>query len=445
MSASGCNGYELTTDLNFDSNGNQQFDAGDAFWNNGKGFEPIGNWNLKFAAEFHGQGHTLYNLTINRLGEYFTALFGYLEQASIHDLKLTADILGGGNSGALVGYAWQTLFQRIQANTTVVATASNDVDCSAFCEARDSGGLIGSGEELMINRILLKSAVAGVTDSGGLAGYLSDSHIDETGVQSNVSGDENIGGLVGRMTATSTTSPSVSSDVKRSFVATTASGRTKVGALAGAIRNTTISDSLATGSVSLAEQVYGRAGGIAGSMENNTLLRIISTVQLPADSDTTRFIGALTGESSNMILTDVSHTHAAQDLARRSEGKGYGTLMPSQNFSLSHIQCASATDKCDGLQFSGWDNSMNSQNKKLWQFGTQQQVPGLQLPDATLMDADADGSTDDWPAIAQPSTPDPVDPDPVDPEPTQPGKDSGSSGGALLWLLPLTLLVRRRR
>jgi len=423
--ASGCNGYELTRNLNFDTNSNGLFDEGDQFWNEGKGFEPIGNFNLKFATEFHGQGHALLNLTINRPGEYFTGLFGYLELASIHDLILTADVKGGGNSGALAGYAWRSLFQKIQAETKVTATASEEQNCQPFCDARDNGGLIGSGEELMINRILLKTTVSGEESSGGLAGYLIDSNLDEVGVQSNVSGDETIGGLVGRMTATSSTNPAISSTIKRSFVATTVSGRTKVGAFAGAIHETDISDSLASGTVNLDDQINARAGGIAGAMESSSLLRVISTVHLPENTATNRFIGALTGESGGMKLTDVTDTHAARDLAKRTEGRGDNSPIPDQNFDLAHIQCASAADACDGLRFSGWNNSKNSENEALWVFGTQEQVPGLNLPQATLMDGNADGI--------------------IDPDPAEPGKKSGSSGGALIWLLALAAVVRRRR
>jgi hypothetical protein len=37
----GCKGYELVVDLDFDTNGNSRADAGDAFWNNGLGWDPI--------------------------------------------------------------------------------------------------------------------------------------------------------------------------------------------------------------------------------------------------------------------------------------------------------------------------------------------------------------------------------------------------------------------
>ena len=40
--AAACIGYELQTDLDFDTNGNGSIDAADQFWNNGQGWQPIG-------------------------------------------------------------------------------------------------------------------------------------------------------------------------------------------------------------------------------------------------------------------------------------------------------------------------------------------------------------------------------------------------------------------
>ena len=39
----GCTGYELAADLDFDTNGSGGPDAGDAYWNGGAGWEPIGS------------------------------------------------------------------------------------------------------------------------------------------------------------------------------------------------------------------------------------------------------------------------------------------------------------------------------------------------------------------------------------------------------------------
>ena len=47
-----CEGYELTADLDFDTNGSGGADAGDTFWNGGAGWEPIGSDSDPFAATF---------------------------------------------------------------------------------------------------------------------------------------------------------------------------------------------------------------------------------------------------------------------------------------------------------------------------------------------------------------------------------------------------------
>ena len=39
----GCTGYELAADLDFDTNANGVADAGDAYWNGGLGWTPIGS------------------------------------------------------------------------------------------------------------------------------------------------------------------------------------------------------------------------------------------------------------------------------------------------------------------------------------------------------------------------------------------------------------------
>ena len=69
----GCRGYELTADLDFDTNGNGAADAADEYWNGGAGWVPIGGagttldaglYDLEnpFTAIFEGNGHTVSHL-----------------------------------------------------------------------------------------------------------------------------------------------------------------------------------------------------------------------------------------------------------------------------------------------------------------------------------------------------------------------------------------------
>ena len=58
-----CVGYELAAHLDFDTNGSGDADAGDDYWNEGMGWEPLP---LARGATFDGNGYTVSNLFIRR-------------------------------------------------------------------------------------------------------------------------------------------------------------------------------------------------------------------------------------------------------------------------------------------------------------------------------------------------------------------------------------------
>ena len=61
----GCSGFELTANLDFDTNGNGMADPGDAYWNSGSGWTPIGLFPDEFTGTFEGNLKTISNLYIN--------------------------------------------------------------------------------------------------------------------------------------------------------------------------------------------------------------------------------------------------------------------------------------------------------------------------------------------------------------------------------------------
>ena len=63
--SAGCQGYELSNDLDFDTNGNDSADSGDTYWNGGAGWTPIGDYTTAFTATFEGNSYKLSNLHIN--------------------------------------------------------------------------------------------------------------------------------------------------------------------------------------------------------------------------------------------------------------------------------------------------------------------------------------------------------------------------------------------
>ena len=62
---SGCVGYELTANLDFDTNGSGGADDGDDYWNSGHGWLPIGIDSDPFSAIFEGNGRVISNLYID--------------------------------------------------------------------------------------------------------------------------------------------------------------------------------------------------------------------------------------------------------------------------------------------------------------------------------------------------------------------------------------------
>ena len=111
---SGCIGYELTTDLDFDTNGDGVVDSADNYWNDGAGWEPIVRYvdpgegesrvTHPFNAAFDGGGHTVSNLFINRTTDNI-GLFGVTGSGSVvRNVGLPfAKVTGKQGVGALVG------------------------------------------------------------------------------------------------------------------------------------------------------------------------------------------------------------------------------------------------------------------------------------------------------------------------------------------------------
>ncbi|MYC34367.1 MAG: fibronectin type III domain-containing protein [Chloroflexi bacterium] len=237
-SATGCIGYELMAPLDFDTNGNGEADAGDAYWNKGYGWEPINYQGIyPVVIGFDGNGHAISNLYISRNTTSTVGLFGSIN-ADVQNVVLEGvNIMGNNYVGALAGNSAGIIYN---------STASGEV--TGF------GGTIGGLVGRTVSRtggIRLSSAAVSVTglggssnNAGGLAGYNQESTISDSSATGDVvSADSSrVGGLVGTNSGTiisSTASGSVT-------------GETEVGSLVG--RNSgIITNSQGTGQVTCSE------------------------------------------------------------------------------------------------------------------------------------------------------------------------------------------------
>ncbi len=165
---SGCVGYELTADLNLDTNNNGRADSGDAYWNGGAGWDPIDG----YSGILDGSGHAIKNLHINRTGNEPAGLFGQLtNEAEVRNLGLTdVDITSGGDAGAFAGRMVKSSISRSYATGTVTATGHNV----------SAGGLVGKAAGHPFGRDTIRDSYSLVTVKstrdgiapGGLVGAL---------------------------------------------------------------------------------------------------------------------------------------------------------------------------------------------------------------------------------------------------------------------------------
>ena len=157
----GCIGYELTTDLDFDRNGNGRADANDGYKE--AGWIGIGEWGkgheVGFAAIFEGNGHVIRNLYLYN-GSYNGLFHRTLSAAVIRNVGLE-DVLLNGNLQYVAGLVGENRGTIINSYTTGQVSGSNGV-----------GGLVGgSYDTSMIIGSYSTATVTGSSDDvGGLVG-----------------------------------------------------------------------------------------------------------------------------------------------------------------------------------------------------------------------------------------------------------------------------------
>ena len=229
---SGCMGYELADDLDFDTNGNGVADAGDDYWNVGNGWVPIGGNNSTsvgttlrlrnpFSAIFESNGHTVSNLFIDTDTIVLTGFFGY-SVTSIRNLGLIdVDVKGTELTAGLAAFN----SGEIRASYVTGRVSADD----------NVGGLVGFNQTTGgIRASYATSNVSGSDDVGGLVGD-NRGEIAASYATGPVSGDSDVGGLVGNNKSTG--------EIRASYATGPASGNSDIGGLVGRDEGGTIASS----------------------------------------------------------------------------------------------------------------------------------------------------------------------------------------------------------
>lgn len=181
--------YLQTTDI----------DLGTEPWNAGSGWEPIGTGTdkdedllqLSFHGSYDGRGHSIRNLSIDRLDQSYQGLFGHLS-GSVINLRLeSAEVRGSYYVGNLAGYLCEG---RISGCSNSGRTFGSD----------NVGGLAGGCRGRM-DSCENAGLVEGGSRVGGLVGIHYDHTISNCRNTGRVRGKANVGGVVGSLHETNST------------------------------------------------------------------------------------------------------------------------------------------------------------------------------------------------------------------------------------------------
>ncbi|MCK7597221.1 thrombospondin type 3 repeat-containing protein [Microbulbifer sp. CAU 1566] len=390
--ASGCNGFELTTDLDFDTSGDGSITNKDSYWNSGSGWEPIGSQASPFTATFDGNGYTIKNLFINRgstnavglfasingatlrnihvtgsvTGNYFTgALFGFSQvDSTLSDCSFSGSVSGSSLVGGLAGVAWLSSADSCSVDATVTSSGSAG---GLFGQWNYAGGTLDSG-------VFTGSVSGGSSNLGGLVGWstsvtLSDSYVDAT---ITTTGD-NAGALIGYLASSS------GSQIDRTFARGSVSGGNHSGGLIGYVADAlTLRDSYAGNSVSGGQYVGGLMGGLYADA---TMQRLYARGSVSGSSDS----GGLVGYTDSLI--SVTRIYWDTETTGQSSSAGdYGSGLTS-----SELKCPTSPGDgtCGTSVYSGWSTGR-------WDFGSSSQYPVSIIGGLTFRDTDGDGEYDPY-------------------------------------------------
>ena len=324
-----CIGYELRSDLTFDSNGDGSVtatDSGGLYWNGGQGWTAIGSATTPFSGTFQGNGNTLSNLFINHTSATQAGLFGQVGAGGVIDGVKLREVNISTSSGTGVGAIAGVNGGTIKGSSAIGSIAANKANGTVY-----AGGLAGSNTGRIVSSYTQAEITGSASVVGGLTGHNSSSGsvvASYSAIVSSVTSRTGayLGGLVGHnqgaITATYSRSP-----VK-------ATGNTAaVGGLVGYNQRTlststtqgTITASYAVGPV-VATGTSPSVGGLVGKNSGGTAVNSYWSVNVSGQSSSP--LGADLGEFGpssytglyanwNLNLDGVSGTDDPWSLAGR--------------------------------------------------------------------------------------------------------------------------------
>lgn len=294
------------------------------YYNDGKGWEPIGNSNTPFKGTFDGRGYTIKGLSINRPEQDYIGLFGYAATATFKNCKLDiVNIVGASYTGGLLGKGETVNFENCDLSITKLNGSSyvggflgqgNTVNIE-HCKIEPVelkgtnyvGGFLGEGKTVNIkNCETLKGKI--ITDSTAATTYCG-------GLVATISSDGTINNCINRVVI-SMTAPANCDYIKDPYtygryLESTKPTYSHTGGIVGSFLGATIFSCINYGNISAEKTSFLYAGGIAGSFTGSDITLCKNDAQIISKSDyyyKDRFYHDSTGTSISRDYFSTSYT-----------------------------------------------------------------------------------------------------------------------------------------
>jgi len=336
-------------------------------WNDGSGFEPVGDLRESFEGSFDGREHTITGLTIDRPDKGMVGLFGVAFGASIQNLVLV-DFEVAGNSivGGLGGWLIDSAVQTVSVAGTVDATDAGagllaggfDGDATLQnCTSRgritgDSniGGVVGRMDDGATVRDCESTASVVIdlhpsnpvgSNLGGLVGHVqpgcrvvnsfATGPVDGRSSSESGSLDNYIGGLVGKSFG----------DIEHSHATGTVVGRVKTGGLVGLCANGSVQHSYATGPVTADKYMV---GGLIGRVTSDSSVthcyasgRVTGTGSLSGRTNAGGLVGSNRGGRIETCYA-TSDVDGAAEIVGGLIGENYSESVVTDCYAVGEVQ-----------------------------------------------------------------------------------------------------------
>ena len=290
---------------------------GGIYWNDGKGWTPIGDNSNAFSGLYNGQNYKISNLNCMDETTEYVGLFGYnngilknivMDKCSVSNGKYTGMLVGKNGSTnsythyieninvlncTILGSDYTGAISGMNIGGSIKNIRINDCNISGTTNV---GGVVGSHDRnqtsngIIDNIRISGGSITGTDYVGGITGY-NCATVENCNIKTNVNGGKNTGGIVGR----GGRYIFIDSKIQNCFVDGDILGEMYVGGIIGSAYTTTINECMNSADICyLSSENAGVLGGISAYGSNFSIRKCTNAGNIQYSSNV-KFAGGIIG------------------------------------------------------------------------------------------------------------------------------------------------------